>query len=688
MNSSTAVFSNQGDPFPEPSKTRAHYHPSEAQQLTSEQKQTVLTPARLKPGIQSDNYLASDALSPTDLKFLQGSNRLIFRTSDTDSYDLFEESWPSTEASSSQTPEGLFQKVRMEKQAGSRESSSSKSPEIHSTADSVIAKYIERFRCGQPTSREERAAPREQTKEFWWLHASPPSNSSTPTDETSQGRKERTVLEYGLSEEFPRLPVQHISPRKDLSPKEKPSEVSAFSIDLETLSLQERAARLLQRSESSLNISAPVSSEGLGSSPSSYTASVEGESIQKPLIPSLLDPGLGTMSLIQWPRSVTAPPSAVHVLPSSGCRPEEDILFQWRLRRKMEQARDGALHINTRKKSLSPPVRLPKQVEEVQGEESAVVTNGTGGRSHNHAAAPPSIVLDMYPVASPALVEQTGSHSTHIPLHLHHICDLLPCLRQSQPEPAVLSQTNQESKAWGDQDGNSTELTPNKQRWCLVDERQKSQLLGTDRHQILSSGYKDKGLMYSSSHAKTHKGERGASGDQDSAVYPISPNTKQRAGAAQVNEGYRGMMTTLKAQDPIEGQRAPKPLHRLCQEHKKRQKPPTESSPVHSAMGQVISERLFSPPASLKSVGSRSMRRSRSRRKKPQAMLTPPVEPGPLHPLEMAALLLEQAEDSDGSEFQDDPLLQILRQQRNELRLRLREVAFQIANLQSPETSS
>ncbi|XP_030068148.1 proline and serine-rich protein 3 [Microcaecilia unicolor] len=270
------------------------------------------------------------------------------------------------------------------------------------------------------------------------------------------------MAEYGQSEGFPKLPEHHPSSVKDLLPVERPSDVSVFFTDIETINLQERAARLLQRSESSLNSSAAVSSEGLGSSPSSYTTSKEGESVQKSLIPSLLDPSLGTVSPVQWLRPVSMPSPAIHVLPSSGCQPEEDILFQWRLRRKMEQARDGALLVSTRKKSLSPPVKLPKQ---------------------------------------------------------------------------------------------------------------------------------------------------------------------------------------------------------------------------------VISERLFSPPPSPKSVGNKSMRGSRIKKEKSKAAQAATVEPDTQKSLEMAAMLLQQAEESDGSEFQDDPLLQILRQQRDKLRDRLREVAIQI-ECQSTETAS
>lgn len=51
--------------------------------------------------------------------------------------------------------------------------------------------------------------------------------------------------------------------------------------------------------------------------------------------------------------------------------------------------------------------------------------------------------------------------------------------------------------------------------------------------------------------------------------------------------------------------------------------------------------------------------------------------------LSQAARLLQAAEDSDGSEFQDDPILQVLRIQRTALRRQKRQVDAQIACLLS-----
>ncbi|XP_056408773.1 proline and serine-rich protein 3 [Hyla sarda] len=99
---------------------------------------------------------------------------------------------------------------------------------------------------------------------------------------------------------------------------------------------------------------------------------------------------------------------------------------------------------------------------------------------------------------------------------------------------------------------------------------------------------------------------------------------------------------------------------------------PIPESPVHRAMGQVISERLFSIPSPKPKSENRKLRPS-----------TPSTEDeSNPQPLEIAAYLLEEAEDSDGTDFADDPLLQVLRDQRESLRSRLRDVDSRLTELE------
>lgn len=157
-------------------------------------------------------------------------------------------------------------------------------------------------------------------------------------------------------------------------------------------------------------------------------------------------------------------------------RPEEDILFQWRLRRKMEQAREGPWHMqHTRLDGPSvswqtpalnhPPatgalfkVRLASVTNSIllyipdlqndeyfpclvrclqhqQGTQTEYSTqpNLRASQSDPH---PASCSQASGPSPAPALVS-SGSivsqpqHVASVPSHMHFLCDVLPCPIQS-----------------------------------------------------------------------------------------------------------------------------------------------------------------------------------------------------------------------------------------------------------------
>eukprot|EP00079_Xenopus_tropicalis_P012992 XP_002940671.2 PREDICTED: proline and serine-rich protein 3-like [Xenopus tropicalis] len=241
MSSSEPVFSNQGNPFPSPVRDRTHYRPSKVKALSEDQKHTVLSPSRL--------YSLCDALSPPDLSFLGGTQRLGSGAPESDSSGPFDESWPSTEGSSSKTPE------RDERQTGPVPYGTDPSSQ-----DSVIARYLERFRSGRPTSRLERSPPSLGMKDFWWLQTSP--------DSPDEVRK-HSVTGATASSRFSLHNLEMSPPHQDVSL----SESKLYSDQVDILSLQEKAGKLIVRSESSLSSAGAVSSEGIGSSPSSNMSS-------------------------------------------------------------------------------------------------------------------------------------------------------------------------------------------------------------------------------------------------------------------------------------------------------------------------------------------------------------------------------------------------------------------------------
>nr|XP_029535138.1 proline-rich receptor-like protein kinase PERK10 [Oncorhynchus nerka] len=83
-------------------------------------------------------------------------------------------------------------------------------------------------------------------------------------------------------------------------------------------------------------------------------------------------------------------------------------------------------------------------------------------------------------------------------------------------------------------------------------------------------------------------------------------------------------------------------------------------SPIHITLGQVVSEIMLptmdSPDLPRTPVSSDSPRYA-----PPQS---PALPPSAQQPREVVAQLLQEAEDSDEQEFKDDPLLNVLRQQR------------------------
>ncbi|XP_040278172.1 proline and serine-rich protein 3 isoform X1 [Bufo bufo] len=577
MKSSVAVFSDQGDPFPTQARTRTHYHPSTPHMLTEAQKQTVLSPDRLR----SLPHHLSDALFPPDLRFLMGSQRLVPGLPESDSSEPFDESWPSTEGSS-KTPERDEQPTASTN--GNNDEQGDPGPE-----DSVLARYIARFRSGRPTSRRERSPPHSGLKDFWWLQESPESPevqrfrppSGTPAPlESSPHNLERT----------PTLEESSLNDSR-LCPE-----------DVDVAGLQLRAGKLILRSESSLSSVGPVSSEGLGSSPVSNVSSSESDRSSKTRPLPLDTAPVVPLLRLNLPY-IRAHPTAA---------PEDDILYQWRLRRKMEQAREGTLHTTTRKRSSSPPVRIPKAVVHMEDSTDPVYQVSPRGAVQSHSVSSQSHIpvsyLSHVPLASPS-----GTPTCSVPPHLHLLCDILPCVH-SQNAPSV-SQVKQEKAAVGPAARHSEDgplpVGHVAQKGKDSPERQ------TKAEQMEAKKLKPKGDR---SRRKRDKKE---------------PSQQARAMVGAVPE-----------------------------------------SSVHQAMEQVISERLFSPLPSPKAKSEKMGQR--------------PSTPSPegdadLQPVEIAAHLLEEAEDSDGTDFTDDPLLQVLRDQREFLRSRLRAVDSRLAELEKRE---
>uniref|UniRef100_A0A8C0GIQ9 Uncharacterized protein n=1 Tax=Chelonoidis abingdonii TaxID=106734 RepID=A0A8C0GIQ9_CHEAB len=314
MESGTALFSVQGSPFAMKSPARSHYHPSPTCLSGPQHQCMTLSPARLQTGVPAlaphrQRPPEPTASSPPDLSFLQDPS-CRGTALDSDSTNPFPESWPSTEHSSPSTP----QETPALRLGGPGAASAQ-------DGESIIAKYIERFRHGQPSSRSQRQVPPISTaREFWWLEPAPPSDSSTLKGGTKPDCAKLEEARPGWV--LVSSPLRPMGAPSDTSPLDSP--------DPDSHSLQERATQLLLRSESSLSSAIPVSSEGLHATPPSSTADSD-QALPSPFHLSLPEPSPEPLPPACWP------PAHIPQC-SSSIRPEDDILFQWRLRRKMEQA--------------------------------------------------------------------------------------------------------------------------------------------------------------------------------------------------------------------------------------------------------------------------------------------------------------------------------------------------------------
>ncbi|XP_047215354.1 proline and serine-rich protein 3 isoform X1 [Girardinichthys multiradiatus] len=651
MKSSGAVFTRQ-NPFP-PSSTvkRAHYHPSR-KQSSKKEKAVTLSPVRLH---QSSKH------PPRSLnrESQQLCENLDFPASD--GQHVFAEFWPSTECGSSSDSNTDFHEMLPDKLSVRLETSTVPSGVKE---DSVLAKYVERFRHGRPQSREERqqmaSTDGRQQMPFWWkAHSSPPS--LTPTKSLDKDGHDSTVYS-------PVGQPQHDRSFNVVSD----SSVGEFD-DTEILHLQERASRLLLRGEcSQSDESFPVSSDGLGCYDFSSPASVD-EPVRQPWIPSLIKPVAAKVSPDSAPASSSRKPVIPTVTPHT--RPQEDILFQWRLRRKMEQARGwsqsmsqsglhdsafswqapGLLHASTsgqpykQQQSSQPPQFSERDAHSYMTAPHPEITE-----THRLSAPAPSPPLfHAAVVSSSSLMSQTQA-LTHVPAHMHLLCDVLPCPNQSsvanneqsisqklsEPQTKVVHKKTQVSESI---------LSPNSDgliKECLPSSRHAS-----------AENIKEEGPMGRKGLDKNKKKKLATQRSHQKTALPSSQQRKPTRDCS--NPSLPQKTTSLKEQHEQDGSEEESCIRGHL--------PP--SSPVHTALGQVVSEVLFPTVAQRTPASSVSP---------PTITSSPSHSPVPLNvtqnSLEVISQLLQEAEDSDGKEFEDDPLLQVLRQQRKWVKDQIREV--------------
>ncbi|KAL6109052.1 uncharacterized protein ACO6RY_12266 [Pungitius sinensis] len=573
---------------------------------------------------------------------------------------------------------------------------STNSSELRVQQDSVLAKYIDRFRHGRPLSREERkqgpSDNGEKQQPFWWMSPSSSPCSSTPTKTTDKDGIQAVKYDHGFAIFSPDGQHRHdrsLSPcRRSLSMLSVASQ-GEFD-DTEIQHLQEKASRLLLKGECTQSDgSNPVSSEGLETSDFSSPVSVY-EHVRRPFLP--IETRVSEKISSDSVQTMFCQSSSVLPFVVPPTRREEDILFQWRLRRKIEQAREGSqslqhssLHDPTSNWPAPSSSRLsasgaaynqqqPPEFSQQSSQQHIIAPRpqiNEAPRSCPQAADPspfPAFVVSSSSVSQPKAIAQ-------VPAHMHLLCDVLPCPLQSS-----LASIHQHLSE--DIDESQTKVV------C-----EKTQMPGNSIHNFTkerdcehtpslpSSGAMGRAQLIHHSRSEGEREEESQTRESEAKKAPSFGKQKKSTrctaqrervdGPAATNRKF-SYKTVSKTVVQKAEQRQPEGSQGFSRgssagDHV----PPT--SPIHSALGQVVSEVLF--PTVDPSPGLKSPVLSLSA---PCAASEPPqssVPPATAHnSMEVISQLLQEAEDSDEKEFEDDPLLQVLRRQRKWVKKRISDV--------------
>uniref|UniRef100_UPI0037E7E1A2 proline and serine-rich protein 3 isoform X2 n=1 Tax=Semicossyphus pulcher TaxID=241346 RepID=UPI0037E7E1A2 len=659
------------NPFQQASKVgKTYYHPSCNQSLSQKKKKTTLSPVRLNQ--QSSPQL--DSLSPEDQGVFEKHDHCFAAT---DGKPVYEESWPSTEWGSPPASSTSISDMLTEEQSA-RAGKSTVSSELGVQQDSVLAKYVERFRRGRPQSREERqqmaSAIGERPLPFWWMSTSSLPPSSTPTK-----KSDKDVIQLLKDDHGPAFHSRAGPSGRDGSLSPCRTSLSILSDtsqgefeDTEILQLQERANRLLLRDDYTLNDgSIQVSSEGLGCSDFSSPVSVD-----EPVRRTLITAKARSDSAQAW--SSQKPSIIPSLVPPT--RPEEDILFQWRLRRKMEQARDwpqqhSSLHGPTF--SWQAP-SLGQTSASGQAYKSAQTPESSQNTTNPHISNPKSETKEALgsctpsgPLPLPALVVSDSLVSqphaiAHVPAHMHLLCDVLPCPIQS-------SHASTQQNLSKSIDASRTTVVrkkahvPRNTMKTATDERICEHMPSPP----------SSGAMQGERHRRSEN-MKGRAQTKESEKEAAKSFRKQKK-STKYAEGKEHADGPGPSKRTSSQHRIPKKILPLAEEqqHEGRRELSTDdaqpASPIHSALGQVVSEVLFptadSSPAQRTSVSSVSSSHTCSA--PPQHSVHPGDEQ---NSMEVISQLLQEAEDSDEKEFEDDALLQVLRTQRKWVKEQISEV--------------
>ncbi|XP_077063972.1 proline and serine-rich protein 3 isoform X13 [Siphateles boraxobius] len=658
MRSSGAVFTKQNPFPPDPPLSRSHYSPSRFRKIPKQQRRLALSPVRFAepPSLPHPPTQIPQLRTEDQVLHERSRSVLLCPPSSNERQLNFSESWPSTDPSYSTDDTNASPCSEAQMQA----MRNMLSPVTTGANEpSVLAKYIERFRFGRPQSREERqlqATVGRDDQPFWWMSTSPLS-TSTPTQTSEKHiRDPLDLMKDGpTSSQSPISKLLH--DETTLSPARHMLDISMLSLSESShcdqeepaiLQLQERADRLLQRSGS-----VPISSEGLGCSDFSSPVSTD-EPVRRPVMSTLM----GSINIGSE---------------GSGVRREDDILFQWRLRRKMEQARRWSQEAPSHNSLLHiPPSHTIVTNQKVQHSTLDSTPHQRANLSFTpvtFASLEPPVPESALPISSPSISrlqpdvtrEQPDPNIQPKPLPQRSRNTVKKNLETPSAQPQHHKQIrtqvsipettekhgrSKRSSSPSPQTSDSTE-----DRWPAV----------TAVKRQTENERREKKPSYQKKKSERHGGERGSipmrarnsRGHEGVNRKPEEPSVNNR----WQEEGQRS------TRGKLSGNQAPPP------------------SPIHNALGQVVSEVLFAE------TDSPTLCKTESSSDSPTYTPPPPPQspvascPGVQQPFEVIDQLMQDAEDSDGQEFEDDPLLQVLREQRKWVKEKICEVDMMIQQL-------